>query len=190
MTAMMILRVWPQPSSAGPSKGTVALHVDGSFVYTPTRGLTGADSFTYMINDGVWNSEVATVDLTISAIATYTLSIDTAGDGRGIVTMDPAGGIYADLTIVTLTALPDDGRFFEHWSGDITNADATTTILMDGDKAVTANFGTVPPITYALTVKVAGNGSVTLQGSTFVEGGNRKTKRNGRCWLAVRRLER
>lgn len=49
-----------------PSHGTVELNSDGSFVYTPTAGYLGPDSFTYRVNDGIIESAAdATVSLTV-----------------------------------------------------------------------------------------------------------------------------
>lgn len=45
-----------------------ALHADGSFTYTPTAHFTGADSFTYVASYGGFDSNVATVTLTIAPI--------------------------------------------------------------------------------------------------------------------------
>ena len=49
---------------ADPTNGAVALAGDGSFVYTPTGDFAGADSFTYRVNDGDADSNVATVSIT------------------------------------------------------------------------------------------------------------------------------
>jgi Big-like domain-containing protein len=51
-------------NASTPSKGTVALSSDGSFVYTPTPGQSGADSFTYEAFDGAAATQ-ATVSITI-----------------------------------------------------------------------------------------------------------------------------
>ena len=48
-----------------PSHGTLTLNANGSFVYTPTSGYYGADSFTYKDSDGQTNSGIATVTLTV-----------------------------------------------------------------------------------------------------------------------------
>jgi lysophospholipase L1-like esterase len=48
-----------------PANGTLALNANGSFTYTPTSGYLGADSFTYRANDGVSDSNVVTVSLTV-----------------------------------------------------------------------------------------------------------------------------
>jgi uncharacterized repeat protein (TIGR01451 family) len=50
----------------GPSSGTVTLHADGSFTYTPNAGFTGFDTFTYLVTAGGLNSNTATVTIAIS----------------------------------------------------------------------------------------------------------------------------
>ena len=53
---------------SGPTNGSLMLNADGSFSYTPNANYFGADSFTYQANDGLANSNVATVSLTINAL--------------------------------------------------------------------------------------------------------------------------
>ena len=50
----------------GPANGTLSINADGSFAYTPNANFHGADSFTYRANDGAANSNVATVNITVS----------------------------------------------------------------------------------------------------------------------------
>src|SRR5207244_7168506 len=52
----------------GPSHGALALAADGSFTYTPAAGFNGPDSFTYKANDGLLDSNVATVALTVNPV--------------------------------------------------------------------------------------------------------------------------
>ncbi|MDP3850154.1 MAG: Ig-like domain-containing protein, partial [Luteolibacter sp.] len=50
-----------------PANGSVSLAEDGSFTYTPAPGYDGPDSFTYLANDGLVNSNnIAAVALTVS----------------------------------------------------------------------------------------------------------------------------
>lgn len=51
---------------AGPSNGTITLSSDGSFVYTPNADFAGTDSFTYKANDGLTDSNIATVTITVT----------------------------------------------------------------------------------------------------------------------------
>jgi uncharacterized repeat protein (TIGR01451 family) len=48
-----------------PLSGTLLLHPDGSFVYTPTAGFVGLDAFTYHANDGLADSDPAMVVLAV-----------------------------------------------------------------------------------------------------------------------------
>lgn len=49
-----------------PSHGSLTLNPDGSFSYDPTDDYVGDDSFTYKANDGVFDSNVATVTLHVA----------------------------------------------------------------------------------------------------------------------------
>ncbi len=51
-----------------PGHGLLALNLDGSFVYTPTLNTNGSDSFTYHAYDGGLNSNIATVNLSITSV--------------------------------------------------------------------------------------------------------------------------
>lgn len=55
---------------SNPSKGTVVLNPDGSFLYTPNAGATGNDTFTYVAFDGVQNSNVAKVTIHLNRVST------------------------------------------------------------------------------------------------------------------------
>ncbi len=51
--------------STAPSKGTVTIQEDGSFVYTHTDGVLGSDQFTYTSFDGDFHSQPATVTVNV-----------------------------------------------------------------------------------------------------------------------------
>ena len=50
---------------APPANGTLTLNGNGDFSYTPNLNFVGTDSFTYVANDGVADSNVATVTITV-----------------------------------------------------------------------------------------------------------------------------
>lgn len=53
---------------AAPASGSLTFSGDGSFTYTPYPNFNGTDRFTYKANDGISDSNLATVTLTINAV--------------------------------------------------------------------------------------------------------------------------
>lgn len=53
----------------GPAHGQLALNLDGSFDYAPEAGFIGIDTFTYVANDGLADSAIATVLIDVKANA-------------------------------------------------------------------------------------------------------------------------
>lgn len=49
-----------------PANGTVIVNPDGTYTYTPNPGFTGTDSFTFVANDGLADSNVGTVTVTVT----------------------------------------------------------------------------------------------------------------------------
>jgi VCBS repeat-containing protein len=55
---------------AGPGQGTVTINAaTGAYTYTPSNSASGTDSFTFKANDGVADSNVASVTVTVTAAA-------------------------------------------------------------------------------------------------------------------------
>lgn len=88
-------------------------------------------------------------NLTVSAIFAVltgtqrSLTVNISGEGT--VTKSPQQSNYANNASVTLTAAPAPGYVFATWSGDSNITSNPLTLVMNTNKAVTANF-TVPPI--------------------------------------------
>jgi len=75
----------------------------------------------------------------------YTLAVNN--DGHGLVEKDPNGALFLTWKLheVNLTAVPDEGYVFDHWSGDVSEENENInplTITMDDNKAITAHFKT------------------------------------------------
>jgi len=68
----------------------------------------------------------------------YTLTLTCNPQEGGTITTSPDPPYYN--TIVTLTASPNPGYGFDHWSGDLTGTNNPEILLVDEDKAVTATF--------------------------------------------------
>jgi len=103
---------------------------------------------------------------TPAAMLRYTLSTSVNPSDSG--TIDPANGTYDAGTKVTLTAIPAQGRIFEHWSGDATGTSKSITLVMDSDKSVTANF----KAQYTLNTNVdpGSGGTITPASGTYDAG--------------------
>ncbi|MEN8228596.1 MAG: T9SS type A sorting domain-containing protein [Bacteroidota bacterium] len=97
----------------------------------------------------------------------YTINTNTVGNGS--VVRDPSTGTYPAGTTVKLEAVADAGWTFVSWSGDLSGTTNPTSILMDGDKTVTATF---TQDSYTLSVIVTGSGTVNLtpSGGTYLSG--------------------
>ena len=124
---------------------------DGAFMESPG----GVSCWT--IWDAFASKIVAPCDLTTTS---------TAG---GSVT-DPGEGTftYEKGTVVDLVATPDAGYRFVEWTGDVgTIADvnaAATTITIQDDYSITADFEEMPSVQYALSINSTEGGSVTTPG--------------------------
>jgi hypothetical protein len=78
---------------------------------------------------------------------TYLLTVDTSGNGTGIVTSDPSGitcgnqcsAEYDEGTIVDLMADAASGSAFDGWSGAC-SGDSGCSVTMNSAKSVTATF--------------------------------------------------
>ncbi len=88
----------------------------------------------------------------------YTISVDVIPVGSGVVDINPSGP-YSFGDNVNLTAIPNQGNLFDHWSGDIEGNDNPVTLMMDGNKVIAAHFVVE---CYNLSVNVIGNGVVII----------------------------
>jgi len=144
---------------AGPEHGKLS-GTEPNLTYNPEMNFHGSDSFSFKVNDGKADSDLAIVSIEVEpaiasiAAKTYSLTI-TSGDGS--VTKNPDKASYNQGETVTLQAAPNAGYSFKNWSGDLSGSTNPATLVMDADKSVTAGFALK---TYILTV-TAGNGSVT-----------------------------
>jgi VCBS repeat-containing protein len=53
---------------ANPANGTLVPLEDGSFNYKPNANFHGTDSFTYQVNDGTENSNIATINILVNSV--------------------------------------------------------------------------------------------------------------------------
>jgi hypothetical protein len=85
-----------------------------------------------------WNEYTYSVySLSQQPASTYTLTTNAA---NGSVLLNPPGGVYPAGTVVSVTALPNNGYVFNNWSGALTTSADPTTLTMTGNQTITANF--------------------------------------------------
>jgi len=156
---------YPDPLSPqlveGPLNGTLSLGVnlDGSFEYTPNENFNGEDSFTYKASDGLQESNIATVTLTINPVndppvvgaATVVTDEDTPttitligsdvdeDDLTFVIVSGPSNGVLAEISNGTFTYSPNQ---------DFNGLDSFTYIANDG--AEDSNVATVTLTIYAV----------------------------------------
>ena len=129
----------------------------------------------------VHNTTLASTDLSfIPALyepQQYTLTVNTVGSGS--VALNPAGGVYAQGTVVTLTATPGANYVLSGWSGDLSGSANPTTLTMNANKTVTATFipGTADLIAYWRFDEASGTTVTDSSGNS-----NTGTLVNGGTW--------
>lgn len=94
-----------------PTSGTVSLNGTGGFVYTPNPNFNGTDSFSFHVNDGMYNSNSATISMTITPVndapVAYSASQNIAGNSyasSGNIFNGTLSGSDIDSMILTYTA--------------------------------------------------------------------------------------
>lgn len=131
---------------AEPEAGYVFVRWDGD--------LTGTENPTVITLE----SDMRVTAVFSEPIVSYTLTVATEGQG----TVEPGAGThsYASGEDVAVVATPADGWAFDYWEGDATGTANEISILMDGDKSITAVFRELGPY-YNLLTAVIGNGTIT-----------------------------
>lgn len=75
---------------------------------------------------------------------TMSFALSATAVGSGSITLNPPGGSHVSGTTVTVTAMPAPGYMFTGWGGALSGTGNPTSILMDDNKSLTANFEVDP----------------------------------------------
>ncbi len=134
-----------------PMHGTVTFNPDGTFTYQADADFNGIDGFSYLVNDGTDDSEVATVTITVNPVNDVPVAANDeySMDEDSTLTVDATGVLANDTDIdnpsltATIVAQPQHG---------------TVTLNADGSFVYTpaANFSGVDGFSY-----LAGDGSAS-----------------------------
>ncbi len=102
-----------------------------------------SDTVTFTNTTNGNGNTTRTVNLTIAPIM-YTLSLDKTEEGKisanGTLHELPWSGTFPEESTVEIEAVPETGWKFNDWTGDVVGSTNPTTILVDANKYVTANF--------------------------------------------------
>lgn len=153
--------------SASSDKGSVILHPTGGVYNSGDEVLlTPGKVFGYKFSS--WSGDLTgsvvpgkivmnsnkSVIANYVALPTYKL---TSSVTNGIIEFNPSGGVYEEGTVVAISAKKDYGYVFNGWSGDIFETTNSTTILINSDKNITANFFYVGDGKIAFATNCGGN---------------------------------
>jgi hypothetical protein len=132
--------------------------VDAVTTYTFRGVVKDEDKNEYPLGDSV-----ITVTPGGSSSQVYTLTLVVRGEGSTV----PEEGrhSYQAGEVIRIRAFADPGWEFDHWDGDVADPDSSsTTVVMDRDKTVVANFVELPAEVYELAVSCEPDegGSVVL----------------------------
>ncbi len=154
------------PGGGGTTTPTVDVHYYDSntvvsVIATPSSGYrfvnwTGGVANPNSISTTVTMNGNKTITANFARQYALTMVVNPGGGG----TITPAVGLhnYDSNTVVSVTATPSSGYRFVNWTGGVTNPNSTsTTVTMNGNKTITANFARQ----YTLTMAVNPGGGTT-----------------------------
>jgi VCBS repeat-containing protein len=147
---------------SAPSYGTLVLNADGMFTYKPATDFTGTDSFTYKVNDGQADSNVATITIIVNPANQAPVAQD---DGYSVdqdnvltasVTALNACAIAAGTPTAPVGVLNNDTD---------PNGDPLTSVLVGGPANGTLAFNADGTFTYTPNAGWSGTDSFTYRAS-------------------------
>ncbi|MEM7336493.1 MAG: hypothetical protein AAF490_30720 [Chloroflexota bacterium] len=173
----------PTLSTATSGNGSVSRSANGPYTYNQQVTVTATPDPDWLFSH--WSGDVTSMDnplsLTlngdISVTAVFveeppqpvTLTTNTSGDGTVTRSVDAP---YVEGMDVTLTAVPDTGWQFSHWSGDVDSTDNPITLTLNADTEVTAVFS---PILVTVTTTITGDGNIDVSQSATYQYGQQIT---------------
>jgi hypothetical protein len=139
---------------------TQSMPTDGAFSYVPNTGYVGTDSFTYKLWDGLDESSVATVTISVTNYAPEVASKSfTLTEGQ-VLTGDVLAGAYdpdGDPLQSMLVSNPSHGDLVLHDDGTFIYTPSINYYGSDSfSYAVTDGVATTTPLTANLTITSAG----------------------------------
>jgi uncharacterized repeat protein (TIGR02543 family) len=151
-----------QASPAGPYYYGVSVTIWANASTGSTfNGFTGSLTGTVTPQVLVMNGDKS-VNAQFTLNGPYTLTLTMSGTGSGTIQASPAGPYYYGAS-VTIWANASTGSTFTGFTGALTGTTTPQTLVMNGNKAVNAQFTLQGGFT--LTLTTSGTGSGTIQAS-------------------------
>ncbi|WP_312525166.1 Ig-like domain-containing protein [Comamonas sp.] len=156
------------PGATAPAHGSVVVQSDGSFVYTPTTGYSGTDSFSFVVSDEFGGSNEYSVAISIAA---NTNPVDgdealTTGQGQTLTGNLLANASDAEGDALSISAFTVNGQTYQ--PGQTASLANTGSLRVDGDGQFSfqpdAQFkGDVPEVGYTVSDARGGTDTSTLR---------------------------
>ena len=128
---------------------TISLTNVGRSVYEVTIPAQTED-YEYYLESGSTVYPVTAPDIPATVVVSkinnsfkYALTTNINGEGSIILQPEGEGFSYDPGTVVTAIANPEIGHVFNSWSGAATGTNDSVTIIMDGNKSLTADFSSI-----------------------------------------------
>ncbi|MCU7812129.1 MAG: tandem-95 repeat protein, partial [Candidatus Thiodiazotropha sp. (ex Notomyrtea botanica)] len=162
-----------------PSHGTVQLNGDGSVTYTHNGSNTTSDSFTYTASDGVSESPIANVSISVlpqndAPVADNDNGTVNEGGSVTIAVLNGDSDADGDSLSVTNLTQPSNGSVFLNNNGSITYThDGSETLLDSFTYTASDGINTSAVATVSISVLPQNDAPVAdSDSSTVIEGGS------------------
>ncbi|MAT41911.1 MAG: hypothetical protein CL609_06190 [Anaerolineaceae bacterium] len=170
-----------------------------NLTYTPTLNYYGEDSFTFIVNDGDLNSEVATITITVNAINDAPVAAADAYTGIGNtplyvgVPLNGAVGVYVDGSILANDSDSVENTNIVYQSINTSTSNGTVSMNADGTFIYTPAVGYSGEDQFTYTIcdegfplpAVCSEGTVTITVGTVVWYVDKEADPNGDGSLAT-----
>jgi hypothetical protein len=148
-----------------PAEGYRFVHWSGNVAH-------GVKFLTY-----VTMSSDQSVTANFEPIPTYTLTMQVSPQGSGTTEPSVGNHTFFEGTEINITATPANGYEFVNWTGDIADPnDPTTTLTINTDEIVTANFRTTQEVISTPIVAEGPDSGYKMQPLEFTTGGSVSNK--------------
>ena len=139
-----------------PAHGELTLNANGTFNYIPATGFSGVDTFSYEVNDGAVNSNVATVTINVAHVDPVANNITISGTEGQVATgqVNATDAISSAVLTPSIVTAPGHGELTLNANGTFNYVPATGFSGVD-TFSYEVNDGTVNSNVATVTINVA-----------------------------------